>query len=118
MNAIGIALVWCMVQVTLVGLLAAGIMSAVMGSDCHQILGLSTMFTKDLVGYYGQGGRISEQQTVMLGRVFIVVLNGLAYLVALGKPRKMQQAAPRPAAPSLMARLGWWSSCAGQRACH
>ncbi len=70
----------------LVGLLAAGIISAVMGSDCHQILGLSTMFTKDLFQYYGHSERLGEKGTVMVGRIFILVLNGLAYLVALGKP--------------------------------
>ena len=70
----------------LVGLLAAGILSAVMGSDCHQILGLSTMFTKDLIEYYGHADRMGPRGTVFLGRLFIVVLNGLAYLIALSKP--------------------------------
>lgn len=70
----------------LAGLLAAGIISAVMGSDCHQILALSTMFTKDLFNYYGGGTRMGEQGTVMAGRFFIILINGLAYLIALGKP--------------------------------
>jgi SSS family solute:Na+ symporter len=70
----------------LVGILAAGIISAVMGSDCHQILGLSTMFTKDLFQYYGHAGRFGEKTTVMMGRTFIIVLNGLAYCIALSKP--------------------------------
>ncbi len=70
----------------LAGLLAAGIISAVMGSDCHQILALSTMFTKDVFNYYGGGSRMGEQGTVMAGRFFIILVNGLAYLVALGKP--------------------------------
>jgi Na+/proline symporter len=71
----------------LAGLLAAGIISAVMGSDCHQILALSTMFTKDVFDYYGKGGRITESTNVLAGRVFIIVLNTLAYLIALGKPQ-------------------------------
>ena len=37
----------------LAGILGAGIISAVMGSDCHQVLALSTMFTKDIYQHYG-----------------------------------------------------------------
>jgi len=70
----------------LAGVLAAGIISAVMGSDCHQILGLSTMFTKDIYNYYGGRQRIGEKSTVVVGRVFILVANGVAYLIALGRP--------------------------------
>ena len=70
----------------LAGVLAAGIISAVMGSDCHQILGLSTMFTKDIYNFYGGGQRIGERSTVVMGRVFIVIANGIAYLIALGRP--------------------------------
>jgi Na+(H+)/acetate symporter ActP len=73
------------VPAALAGLLAAGIISAVMGSDCHQILGLSTMFTKDIFTYYG-GGRVSERSTVVMGRAFILIANGIAYVIALGRP--------------------------------
>jgi Na+/proline symporter len=69
----------------LAGILAAGIISAVMGSDCHQILGLSTMFTKDVFTYYG-GSRTTEKATVVMGRAFILIANGIAYLIALGRP--------------------------------
>src|SRR5262249_57093950 len=44
----------------LAGLLGAGIISAVMGSDCHQVLALSTMFTKDVFGYYGGKEKYGE----------------------------------------------------------
>jgi len=71
----------------LAGILAAGIISAVMGSDCHQILALSTMFTKDVYDYYNKGKQIAESTNVMAGRIFIIVLNSLAYLIALGKPQ-------------------------------
>ena len=70
----------------LAGILAAGIISAVMGSDCHQILGLSTMFTKDIFNYYGGGRRMGEHTTVVMGRAFILIVNGIAYLIALGRP--------------------------------
>jgi hypothetical protein len=70
----------------LFGLLAAGIISAVMGSDCHQILALSTMFTKDIFSYYGGGKRMGEKSVVHMGRAFIILINGTAYLIALGRP--------------------------------
>jgi len=72
--------------VWLAGLLAAGIISAVMGSDCHQILALSTMFSKDIFEYYGGRKRVGEKATVFFGRAFIVVANTVAYIIALGKP--------------------------------
>jgi Na+/proline symporter len=96
----------------LAGILAAGIISAVMGSDCHQILGLSTMFTKDVFTYYG-GGRVSERATVNFGRAFILIANGIAYLIALGKPRIFDLAVTyafsgfAALAPMMVAALFW-----------
>ena len=70
----------------LAGLLAAGIISAVMGSDCHQILGLSTMFTKDIFNFYAGRKGMSEKTVVNMGRAFILIINGVAYIIALGRP--------------------------------
>ena len=97
----------------LAGILAAGIISAVMGSDCHQILGLSTMFTKDIYSYYGGGERIGERSTVWMGRVFILVANGIAYLIALGRPPIFELAVTyafsgfAALAPMMIAALFW-----------
>src|SRR5947207_2827362 len=55
----------------LAGILGAGIISAVMGSDCHQVLALSTMFTKDVLAYYRQ---VDERRSVLMARVFILVV--------------------------------------------
>lgn len=96
----------------LAGILAAGIISAVMGSDCHQILGLSTMFTKDVFTYYG-GARVSERQTVLMGRAFILIANGIAYLIALGQPPIFELAVTyafsgfAALAPMMIAALFW-----------
>jgi Na+/proline symporter len=70
----------------LAGLLAAGIISAVMGSDCHQILALSTMFTKDIFDHYGGSKRFGERGTIIVGRTFIIVANLIAYVIALSRP--------------------------------
>lgn len=70
----------------LAGILAAGIISAVMGSDCHQILALSTMFTRDVFDYYGGKKRFGEKGSVFFGRFFILAANSVAYIIALAKP--------------------------------
>jgi Na+/proline symporter len=97
----------------LAGILAAGIISAVMGSDCHQILALSTMFTKDVFDYYGGRKRYGEQGTVFVGRLFIVVANLVAYLIALTRPQIFELAISwsfsgfAALAPVMLAALFW-----------
>jgi solute:Na+ symporter, SSS family len=70
----------------LAGILGAGIMAAVMASD-SQILALSTMFTEDVFAYYGGKARFGEAVQVKTGRIFVVVLTVIAYLVALQAPQ-------------------------------
>jgi Na+/proline symporter len=67
----------------LAGVLGAGIISAVMGSDAHQVLALSTMFTKDVFVHYGGREKFGETRSVHFARGFIVVVTIIAYLVAL-----------------------------------
>src|SRR5580658_1024659 len=67
----------------LAGLLGAGIISAVMGSDAHQVLAMSTMFTKDIFAHYGGHEKFGERRSVHFARGFIVVVTIIAYLVAL-----------------------------------
>jgi SSS family solute:Na+ symporter len=69
--------------VWLAGLLGAGIISAVMGSDAHQVLALSTMFTKDIYQHYGGREKYGEKGAVHFARAFIVVVTLAAYLIAL-----------------------------------
>jgi SSS family solute:Na+ symporter len=67
----------------LAGILGAGIISAVMGSDAHQVLALSTMFTKDIFAHYGGREKFGERRSVHFARGFIVVVTLIAYFVAL-----------------------------------
>jgi SSS family solute:Na+ symporter len=67
----------------LAGILGAGIISAVMGSDAHQVLALSTMFTKDIYQHYGGRERYGEKGAVVFARAFIIVVTVVAYLIAL-----------------------------------
>lgn len=97
----------------LAGILAAGIISAVMGSDCHQILGLSTMFTKDIFNFYGSGRQMSERTIVHMGRAFILIANGIAYIIALWRPPIFELAVTyafsgfAALAPMMVAALFW-----------
>ena len=74
--------------VWLAGLLGAGIISAVMGSDAHQVLALSTMFTRDVFADYGGHEIFGERRSVHFARGFIVVVTIIAYLVALALKEK------------------------------
>jgi solute:Na+ symporter, SSS family len=67
----------------LAGILGAGIISAVMGSDAHQVLALSTMFTKDVYQHYGGREKYGEKGAVYFARGFIIVVTLAAYIIAL-----------------------------------
>ena len=70
------------------GILGAGIMAAVMASD-SQILALSTMFTEDVFTFYGGTARFGESMQVQMGRLFVVILTLVAYIVALRAPQSI-----------------------------
>jgi Na+/proline symporter len=54
-----------------------------MGSDAHQVLALSTMFTKDIYQHYGGREKYGEKAAVHFARGFIIVVTLAAYFVAL-----------------------------------
>ena len=99
--------------VWLVGLLGASVMAAVMASD-SQILALSTMFTEDVFAYYEGKARFGERVQVQTGRLFVVLLTLVAYLIALRVPQSIFDVASQYAfagyaalSPLLVAALFW-----------
>ena len=68
------------------GLLAAGILAAVMSSLDSQFLCLGTMFTNDIVLELKGRDRFSDRQVVMMARSFIVGIVVVTYLVSLLHP--------------------------------
>ena len=97
----------------LAGLLGAGIMAAVMASD-SQILALSTMFTEDVFAFYGGRERFGEAIQVQTGRLFVVLLTVMAYVIALQVPQSIFDLAVQFAfsgyaslSPLLFAALFW-----------
>jgi SSS family solute:Na+ symporter len=102
--------------VWMAGLLGAGIMAAVMASD-SQILALSTMFTEDIFAFYGGKERFGPEAQVHTGRIFVLVLTVVAYLIALRAPASIFELAVQYAFsgysslfPLLVAALFWKGS--------
>ena len=100
----------------LVGLLGASVMAAVMASD-SQILALSTMFTEDVFAYYEGKARFGERVQVQTGRIFVVLLTLVAYVIALRVPQSIFDIASQYAfagyaalSPLLVAALFWKGS--------
>lgn len=100
----------------LAGILGAGIMAAVMASD-SQILALSTMFTEDVFAYYGHKDRFGPAAQVHTGRLFVIAVTAVAYLIALRAPASIFELASQYAfsgfsamAPLVLAALFWRGS--------
>lgn len=98
----------------LAGILGAGIISAVMGSDTHQVLAVSTMFTKDVFAHYGGTTKYGEKGSVFFARGFILLVTLIAYVIALLTPESIFELAVRFAfsgfaamAPVMIAALFW-----------
>ena len=72
----------------LAALLGAAVMAAVMASD-SQILALSTMFTEDVFAFYGGQRRFGDAMQIRTGRMFVVLLTVVAYVIALRTPQSI-----------------------------
>ena len=100
----------------LAALLGAAVMAAVMASD-SQILALSTMFTEDIFAFYQGTKRFGHDMQVLTGRVFVVLVTIVAYLIALRTPQSIFDVATQYAfagyaalVPLLVAALFWKNS--------
>jgi len=66
----------------LAGLLGAGVFAAIMSSLDSQVLSLGTMFTHDIVRFYGFGERMDERKQVLFGRLFVSGLLVVAFVLS------------------------------------
>jgi len=73
----------------LAGLLAAGVCAAIMSSLDSQTLSLGTMFTHDIVRHYGFHDRMSERQQILVGRLFVVGILLVTYVLSLTMNRSI-----------------------------
>jgi SSS family solute:Na+ symporter len=100
----------------LASLLGACVMAAVMASD-SQILALSTMFTEDVFAFYGGRRRFGESVQVLTGRLFVILITVVGYVIALRLPQSIFDVATQYAfagyaalSPLLVAALFWRGS--------
>lgn len=73
----------------LLGLLAAGVLSAVLSSFDSQVLALGTLFTQDVVRHHGFHDRMSERAQLYAGRLFVVAVLVVAFALSLVVPRSI-----------------------------
>jgi len=65
------------------GFLTAGILAAIMSSLDSQFLCLGSIFTNDIYLHYFGKKEISDKQKVMIGRIFVIVIVLVTYLLAV-----------------------------------
>ena len=82
-NAVLVRMIDLYAPGVLAGLLAAGVFAAIMNSFDSQVLAVGTMFTQDIVRHYGFKDRMSERQQILVGRVFMVAVLVVTYLLSL-----------------------------------
>jgi SSS family solute:Na+ symporter len=73
----------------LAGLLAAGVFAAIMSSLDSQSLAIGSMFTHDIVRHYGFHDKMSEKQQVLAGRLFVIAVLAVTYLLSLVSNRSI-----------------------------
>ncbi len=67
----------------LLGVVAAGVLAAIMSSLDSQFMCLGTMFTQDIVVRRFGRHRFTDKETILLARVFIVAIVAVTYFLAL-----------------------------------
>ena len=73
----------------LAGFLAAGVFAAIMSSLDSQTLAIGSMFTHDIVRHYGFHNQMSEKHQVLVGRLFVVGLLAITYILSLVSNRSI-----------------------------
>ncbi len=65
------------------GLLAAGVLAAILGGMDAQFLSLGSMFTHDIVDHYVRHDRMTDHQRLLTGRTFVIMVVLVSWLLAL-----------------------------------
>lgn len=71
------------------GLVAAGVLAAIMSSLDSQFVAVGTMFTRDIVVHHFGRSRFSDTALVWLARGFIVAIVVITFLLTLLEPRQI-----------------------------
>jgi solute:Na+ symporter, SSS family len=65
------------------GLLAAGVLAAILGGMDAQFLSLGSMFTHDIVDHYARHDSMSDGQKLLTGRIFVIIIVLVSWLLTL-----------------------------------
>ncbi|WP_145392842.1 sodium:solute symporter family protein [Stieleria neptunia] len=71
------------------GLLAAGILAAIMSSLDSQFLCIGTIFTNDVLTHYKGKENVTDAQQVLYTRLFIIGIVAITYLLSLGNVKSV-----------------------------
>ena len=86
-NAVLALMVNKMTNPVLGGLLTAGILAAIMSSLDSQFLCIGSIFTNDIVTHYAGRDRFNDAQRILIGRLFVIGIVLVTYLLSLAEPR-------------------------------
>jgi SSS family solute:Na+ symporter len=86
-NAVLAIMVKKLTSPALAGFLTAGILAAVMSSLDSQFLCIGSIFTHDIVTHYWGEERVSDRTRVVLGRIFVILVVVVTFLLSLAEPR-------------------------------
>lgn len=65
------------------GLLAAGVLAAILGGMDAQFLSIGSMFTHDIVDHYARRDTMTDSQKLLTGRVFVILIVLASWLITL-----------------------------------
>lgn len=65
------------------GLLAAGVLAAILGGMDAQFLSLGSMFTHDIVDHYARKDSMTDRQRLVTGRIFVIAVVLISWLLTL-----------------------------------
>ena len=65
------------------GLLAAGVLAAILGGMDAQFLSIGSMFTHDIVDHYVRHDSMTDNQRLLTGRVFVILIVLVSWLLTL-----------------------------------
>lgn len=82
-NAVLVVMVKKLATPVIGGLLSAGILAAIMSSLDSQFLCIGSIFTNDIVSHYIGHDNLTDRQKVLVGRVFVVAIVVVTYLIGL-----------------------------------
>jgi len=71
------------------GLIAAGVLAAIMSSMDSQFLCLASLFTNDIVAHWMRKDALGDRERVLLGRGFVVCVVIVAYLIGLSNTQSV-----------------------------